>query len=72
MTLVMAAAIDFSSNTMAWRSSGTTNLQLVSNMKRNGLIKSERVITVGNLFSAPQGFVIILIAHRYFVFYHRQ
>jgi protein-L-isoaspartate(D-aspartate) O-methyltransferase len=31
---------------MAWRSSGKSNFQLISNMKNNGLIKSERIMTV--------------------------
>lgn len=31
---------------MAWRSSGNSNLQLISNMKSNGLIKSERIMAV--------------------------
>jgi protein-L-isoaspartate(D-aspartate) O-methyltransferase len=31
---------------MAWRSGGKTNLQLISNMKSNGLIRSERIFTV--------------------------
>jgi hypothetical protein len=31
---------------MAWRSGGKTNLQLISNMKSSGLIKSERIMMV--------------------------
>ena len=31
---------------MAWRSGGKTNIQLISNMKSNGLIKSERIMMV--------------------------
>jgi hypothetical protein len=36
---------------MAWRSSGKSNFQLISNMKSNGLIKSERIVTVSENYS---------------------
>ena len=51
---------------MAWRSSGKTNVQLVSNMKSNGLIKSERIITVSFFGNAALGFFYppVILLHR--------
>jgi hypothetical protein len=38
----------FDSGSMAWRSSGTSNDELVENMKRNGLLTSAKVATVNH------------------------
>lgn len=34
---------------MAWRSTGKTNVQLISNLKRNGIFHSDRVMEVSPL-----------------------
>ena len=52
IVLLIVQVSDFRSSrlltatTMAWRSGGKTNMQLISNMKSNGLIKSERILMV--------------------------
>ena len=35
---------------MAWRCSGLTNIELIENMSRNGLINSARVKNVGKIY----------------------
>ena len=34
---------------MAWRSHGKTNVELISNMARNGIIEADRVINVSSM-----------------------
>ena len=34
---------------MAWRSHGKTNVELISNMARNGIIEADRVINVNTV-----------------------
>ncbi len=44
--------VDISCLTMAWRCTGRTNGELISNLKRNEIFHSERVMEVNNRFLA--------------------